>query len=67
MNCEKQYLYCFDINVFFYIYYHIPNLFSKANTVFSELSKELIQDLDGSIALNKGFLSALRQIWALKL
>ena len=30
-------------------------------------SKQLIQDLDGSIALYKGFVLALREIWLLKL
>ena len=30
-----------------------------------KLSKQLIHDLDGSIALNKGFVSALRERWLL--
>ena len=31
------------------------------------LSKQLIQDLDGSIALNKDFVLGLREIWLFKL
>ena len=46
-------------------YYHIPNVSNKANTVLAvriiidqevpsiQLSKQLIQDLDSSIALNR--------------
>ena len=59
-------------------YHHILNVFNKADTVlavriiidqipFGQLSKQLIQDLDGSIALNKGFVLALREIWLFKL
>ena len=58
--------------------HHIPNVFNEANTVFAvliiidqipsgQLSKQLIQDLDGSIALNKAFVLALREIWLSKL
>ena len=59
-------------------YHHIPNVFNKANTVLAvsiiidqipsgQLSKQLIQDFDGSIALNKGSVFAVREIWLLKL
>ena len=36
-------------------------------TPSGQLSKQLIQDLDGSITLNKGIVLALREIWLLKL
>ena len=59
-------------------YHHISDVFNKANTVLavsiiidqipsSELSKQPIQELEGSTALNKGFVSALREIWLLEL
>ena len=33
----------------------------------SQITKQLIQDLDGSIALHKGFVFTLRETWLLKL
>ena len=58
---KDEHSYCFEINIFLH---HVPNV-NKANKILpfgimigqvlsGQLTKQLIQDLDCSIALNKG-------------